>query len=257
MRHWIPTQAPPAAALLTDLVGDLGLPGFERRLLTRLRAVTPAASCSVYRTGANPALYLSGALDVPDTTRACWQAYLAGPYRHDRSLHPAHEAPPAGTPVVCHITAGEVPAEHRARVYEAHGVAERVSVVQREDAASLFAVNFYRHDNQPAFSDVQLDGFGAVASAVLALTRKHLALTTAPAPSPETPREQLARLCPSLTERELDVCERLLRGLTHDGVAADLGLSVPTVKTYRNRAFNRLGIHFRSELGALLLRPGA
>ena len=31
-------------------------------------------------------------------------------------------------------------------------------------------------------------------------------------------------------------------------VDADLALSVATVKTYRNRAFNRLGIHFRSEL---------
>ena len=43
--------------------------------------------------------------------------------------------------------------------------------------------------------------------------------------------------------------------MTQEGVAADLGLSLPTVKTYRNRAFARLGIHFRSELSALLLRP--
>lgn len=90
---------------------------------------------------------------------------------------------------------------------------------------------------------------------MLALTRKHLALTLATGAPPEAPRAQLARLCHGLTERELDLCERLLRGLTHDGVAADLGLSASTVKTYRNRAFNRLGIHFRSELGALLLRP--
>ena len=33
----------------------------------------------------------------------------------------------------------------------------------------------------------------------------------------------------------------------------DLGLSLPTVKTYRNRAFARLGIHFRNELFALAL----
>ena len=53
-----------------------------------------------------------------------------------------------------------------------------------------------------------------------------------------------------MTERELDVCERLLRGFSHDGVAADLGLSVATVKTYRTRAFARLGLHFRSQLFA-------
>ena len=67
-------------------------------------------------------------------------------------------------------------------------------------------------------------------------------------PSPH--RLSLRRRCPALTERELDVCERLLRGWSFDGVAADMVLSVATVKTYRARAFERLGIHFRSELFA-------
>ena len=40
--------------------------------------------------------------------------------------------------------------------------------------------------------------------------------------------------------------------MTQEGIAVDLGLSLPTVKTYRNRAFGRLGIHFKSELFALL-----
>lgn len=255
MRHWLPPQAPAAAAVLTDLVGDLGLPGFERRLLARLRELTPAASCSVYRTGSRPALFLSGALDVPDTTRQCWQAYLSGPWRNDRSLYPAVEAAPATAAAVCHITASEVPAEHRSRIYEAHGVAERVSVVQRDAGDALFAVNFYRHATQPAFTDAQLDSFGAVAAAVLALTRKHLALSQADTPRAPDTRLRLQQLCPALTGRELDVCERLLRGLTQEGAAADLGLALPTVKTYRNRAFSRLGIHFRSELTAMLLRP--
>ena len=56
-----------------------------------------------------------------------------------------------------------------------------------------------------------------------------------------------------LTPRELDVCARLLVGMTQDGIASDLSLSVPTVKTYRNRAFSRLGIHFRNELFALVM----
>jgi DNA-binding CsgD family transcriptional regulator len=42
--------------------------------------------------------------------------------------------------------------------------------------------------------------------------------------------------------------------MTQEGVAADLGLSLPTVRTYRNRAFARLGIHFRNELFALVLQ---
>jgi DNA-binding CsgD family transcriptional regulator len=51
-----------------------------------------------------------------------------------------------------------------------------------------------------------------------------------------------------LSDRELDVCARVMTGMTYDGIAVDLGLKVPTVKTYRNRAFERMGIRFRSEL---------
>ncbi|MBF3198021.1 LuxR family transcriptional regulator, partial [Pseudomonas aeruginosa] len=41
-------------------------------------------------------------------------------------------------------------------------------------------------------------------------------------------------------------------GLSHAGIAAELGLKESTVKTYRNRAFARLDIHFRSQLFALV-----
>ena len=41
-------------------------------------------------------------------------------------------------------------------------------------------------------------------------------------------------------------------GMTQESIASDLGLSLPFVKTYRNRAFSRLGIHFKSELFALM-----
>lgn len=253
MRQWAPPRGS-AGALAAELVGALGLPGFRRTLLEQVRQVVPAASCSVYRIGARPALLLSGSLGVPDTTRACWQAYLSGPHRRDRSLQGGRDAGLPGARL-CHVTAGEVPPEHRSRVYEPHGVAERISVVEPEPGGgdALFAVNFYRHAHQRPFTDAQLDDFAAFAPAVLAATRKHLALAgEAAAPTAGT-RERLGRLCPALTGRELDVCERLVRGWTQEGIAADLGLTVPTVKTYRNRAFARLGIHFRHQLAGLLV----
>lgn len=242
------------AQLLAGLINQLGQPRFRSLLLETLQPLVPAASYSVYRTGLHsvPQLFLSGSLGVPDTTRDCWLAYLSGPYRSDRTL--ISEAVDDEHPLLCHLTAQEVPAQHRARVYEAHGVAERVSVVQaREDG--LFAVNFYRHQHQAPFSDGQVADFEALAPALLALARKHVALGAVEAPSEAASQEQrLLALQPALTPRELDVCVRLLRGMTYDGIASDLGLSVPSVKTYRNRAFDRLGIHFRNELFALLMR---
>jgi DNA-binding CsgD family transcriptional regulator len=262
MRKWTCSDSAGGAArhaqVLAGLIQQLGQPRFRSLLLESLQPLVPAASFSVYRTGRHsvPQLYLSGSLGVPDTTQDCWRAYLSGPYLHDRTL--IGETADEAHSLLCHLTAREIPAEHRARVYEAHGVAERVSVVQaREDG--LFAVNFYRHQHQRPFSDAQVADFEALAPALLALAHKHLSLVASPVALVEEPgvsvAQRLRALQPALTPRELEVCVRLLRGMTYDGIASDLGLGVPSVKTYRNRAFDRLGIHFRNELYALVLRP--
>lgn len=257
MKMWTSSNCPFATGLLADLVGDLGEVSFVPRMLGRMREVLNAASMSVYRAGPHPELLFSGSLGVPDRTLDCWRAYLSGPYKRDTTLRPLYGAQGHGGPFVCHISAQEMAREHRARVYEPHGVAERISVVQSENERSTFTVNFYRHDREHAFCDHEIEGFSAVAPALLALARKHAELSHY-LPGVPGIRQHLQRHCGTLTQRELDVCERLAAGMTYEGIAADLGLSVPTVKTYRARAFDRLGIHFRNQLTALLLpRPGA
>lgn len=301
MRQWLPlslqtspgrqVQQQPVSQTTASLVHRLGDPGFVPGMLQDLEPVLPAASWSVYRTGprCKPTLFMSGSRGVPDTTRDCWWAYLSGPYRSDRTWGRSFDDAPLPEPEtrLCHLTATEVEGEHRARVYEAHGVSERVSVVEYENDGSVFAVNFYRHQHQRPFSDGQIGAFESLAPVLLALTRKHIDLSrprlSPTAPGYEGPRRgspgelrpveaaatalappaaaeglpllrtRLLRLQAALTDRELDVCTRLLQGMTHEGIASDLGLSVPTVKTYRNRAFARLGIHFRNELFARVL----
>lgn len=263
MRKWAPAAwrhdegaAVPAEAM-GRMIASLGEDGFAPQLLEQLQPLLPAASWSVYQVGPRcaPQLFMSASRGIPDTTRDCWGAYLGGPYRDDRSLR-FDSGTARRAMQLCHITAQEVPSEHRARVYDAHGVAERVSVVRHADDDSLFAVNFYRHAHQRALTDAQITWFEQLAPALLALAQKHVALRRPAAldeRSPAALRERLLQRCAELTTRELDVCTRLLRGMTQDGIAADLQLSLPTVKTYRNRAFTRLGIHFRNELFALAM----
>lgn len=264
MRQWNLGQAaaPDTSQALAGMITQLGLPHFDRALLEDLYPLFPAGSWSVYRTGPHcrPAIFLSASHGIPDTTRDCWRAYLSGPYLSDRSLV-REQAGPQESTQLCHITAQEVAAEHRARVYEAHGVAERVSIVRQQADDTVFAINFYRHVHQRAFSDGQVAALEGLAPALLALTQKHLALAQLPASAPAGTSDsvqgltrRLKRLHDQLTARELDVCARLLQGMTQEGVAADLGLKLPTVRTYRNRAFARLGIHFRNELFALVLQ---
>ena len=257
MRKWTAPVARSFAAsqTLATLIDGIGQPCFSARVLDELQPLIPAASWSAYRIGegCDPRLYLSASRGVPDRTRDCWQAYLSGPHASDQTLI----AETAGGLLLCHLEAGEIPTEHRRRVYEAHGMAERVSVVRAHPEGGLFAVNFYRHSHQAPFRDAQIAAFEAVAPALLSLANKHVEVGL-PALREQTLehwRQRLVVLGVGLTARELDVCARLLQGMTQDGIAADLGLTVPTVKTYRNRAFERLGIHFRTELFARVAGP--
>ena len=129
--------------------------------------------------------------------------------------------------------------------------AERLSIAERASDGSVFALNFYRHEHQRPLADRHLADFSELSAALLALAQKHIALVR-PAPVADARRQRLLAHAPDLTGRELDVCLRLLQGLTQDGTAADLGLSAATVKTYRNRAFARLGIQHRNQLFALI-----
>ncbi len=249
-------------AALTALIAAIGSPRFSADALAALNEPLQAASWSVYRVWRDraPRLHLSASQGVEDTTRHCFAAYRDGLYRLDRSFDLVPRDARRGDATVLQMRAADAPtAEHRERIYRRHGLVERLSVVSADDDGSLLAVNLYHHAHQGEFSGRERERFVRLAPLVLATVRRHLALVESQPqaqaqwqpPTPDTSsRTALQAACPALTPRELDVCERLLRGWSHDGVAADLGLTVATVKTYRARAFGRLGLHFRSELFA-------
>lgn len=253
MDHWIlggGTARHPSRAL-DGMIGAIGDREFAPRALRAINGSIDAASWSVYRLYRDraPVMHCSASLGVADTTGDCFAAYAAGLYRRDSSFDVVRALPGPGAVALLRMRAEDAPnRDHRELIYSAHGLAERLSVAALDDDGSLLAVNLYRHRHQGAFPGHECDALAGIATGVLSAVRRHLALD-APA-APADARARLSAACPALTRRELDVCERLLRGWSHEGIAVDLGLSPATVKTYRARAFGRLGLHFRSELFA-------
>lgn len=246
MQHWPLPDAGGAPGAMLPFVAALGSGRFADAGLQALNAAgLVAGSWSVYRTWRDrrPVLHLSASAGIADRTRDCFAAYAEGLHRADRSF----DAVAPGARGLLRMHADEAPsADHRDAIYRRHGVLERLSIAARaDDDGGLFAVNVYRHEHQGRFDGADVAALAAQAPLLLALVQRHVEMT-----APPPPRERLRARCADLTERELDVCERLLRGWTHDGIAADLGVSLATVKTYRARAFARLGLHFRSELFA-------
>ena len=58
-----------------------------------------------------------------------------------------------------------------------------------------------------------------------------------------------------LSPREREVVEALARGDAYKQIAHRLGISIPTVRTYIRRIYEKLHVHTRTEAVAKYLRP--
>lgn len=148
------------------------------------------------------------------------------------------------------------------RCFEATGVRERLSYVTRT-ADSLYQLNVYRCRRRRSFSQSEMRMFATLGNLILATTLQYEARRrTMPAPAAPmtlaTIEQRLAALPASLSMRECEVCARAVAGITIEGTALDLDIRKTSVITYRQRAYQKLGISSLNQLVALLhnMQPG-
>jgi DNA-binding NarL/FixJ family response regulator len=70
------------------------------------------------------------------------------------------------------------------------------------------------------------------------------------------PRRSGTRATTQLTGREREVMVRVAEGYTNSQIAAELGLGVKSIETYRSRVMEKLGLTCRSELVRFALECG-
>ncbi|KQP23465.1 helix-turn-helix transcriptional regulator [Pseudorhodoferax sp. Leaf267] len=244
-----------SAEISASIVGCIGAEDFAIAALERIHPLVALGAWTVYRiqSDAPPEFSLGATRGRQDITEACWERYRSGLYRSDHSFD-AMQADPQGGVAMSRLDPGQLAPAHRAAIYDRHAIQERLSLVTVERPGSLLALNFYRFAGQHWFSaDEEADLLSSAAMLVTAVKR-HLELAAVSRPAPPTVTTQdleisvLRERCPRLTERELEVCMGLVQGWSFDGIAARLNLSAATVKTYRDRAFRRLGINHRNQL---------
>jgi DNA-binding CsgD family transcriptional regulator len=249
-----------------ELLAQIGQNSFNDAMLAQINHLLPVGSWSVYRTWADqpPILLLSHSFQRPDITLKCFQAYKNQIYLEDRSFETVRASRQHDRLMLQHLRADEFKnPRHREMIYTRNRLCERLSISRNEPDGSVTSVNLYTHEDQPSYTDRHLGRFENLAPILFTGIERHLDLSAGdPGPGHEDAAATGSATTASrrflentgMSPRELDVCERLLQGMTYDGIAADMGLGRPTVITYRNRAFARLGISFKSQLFALLAR---
>lgn len=120
----------------------------------------------------------------------------------------------------------------------------------------LYGISVLRHEGRAHFPDAAVRRLEALGEFLVSCCGKHL---DEPAHSPGASSGARLESVPAiesrlggwlepLTPRELQVCSRILFGMTVEGISLDLGIKPESIVTYRKRAFQKCGIGTRHEL---------
>ncbi|NKJ50705.1 hypothetical protein CIC12_29080 [Burkholderia sp. SG-MS1] len=131
-------------------------------------------------------------------------------------------------------------------------VRDRILLCRRLEN-SIIGVSVVCTDPNQSFSDDAVQQLAAVSNILVSSLIKHVTMSasrsgvsTALSSLSEIERCLIARS--NLPRRESEVCARVLYGVSSLGISLDLGIGEESVKTYRKRAYQRLGIGCEREL---------
>lgn len=237
---------PDRAAVLLD-ARDLSV--FSERLLDAAHSAAGVEELYAYRAGEGAPETLASSSDLADVAERA-AAHARRFHRSDPAVA-ALKATPPGSGFLCRIPADSIElAAYRELCFVRPRFSEKLCFGWRFADHSL-VVTFYHRGASGA--EIDMAQLGALAQlAITGLTR----LTRRPAETPSLVAELESRLAeshPILSRREREVCARTLAGRTAAETGAELGLSHGTVLTYRQRAYQKLGLSKSSDLLAAVL----
>ena len=150
---------------------------------------------------------------------------------------------------------------YRRVFFEEPALGDKLSVIGSMNGA-VYYLNLYRHERSGRFREEERGLITRIAPLLLAAIACHddVAARNATPPEPSLDNEASSggkgRL-QLLSAREKDVCLLILSGMTEKAIARQLGVSPHTVRTYRRRAYDKLGVEDSRALFRLLSPFGA
>jgi DNA-binding CsgD family transcriptional regulator len=250
-----------SAAFPEQSIAALGAMGFPAALFKELSLVSELAGIAAGTLDASGSpvsewTYSRSPVGFTDLCTQCYQPVFA-------SSDPLHAARyrlatrgRRGESLIARVNAEEIGNRaHRASIYDRFNLKEKISISQCIAGGQTLHFTIVRRRDQPPLRAGQVQSLRELAPTLVALLTRHRELQALRPVTVQHNRQRLLTHCPSLTQRELALCLGLLNGRTLSSMADEWNLKASTVSTYRDRAYRRLGIHFRSQLFALM-QPG-
>jgi DNA-binding CsgD family transcriptional regulator len=233
---------------------------FGTCLIDALSVAIDAEDCAAFQYNRSGVHTLAvGSVRNVKNTRLAAQRYQNEFWKRDRFLLAHRVQTQLDGLAIYNIAAKQIAdKQFRRNCYEFQDVTEQTSV-QFRLGSDVYALSAFWGARRQRAGVRDFEKLATAASTLMSFVVRHAEITqpsARPAASPLglSNAEGLVRqLTVGLTARELEVCARILRGMTMHGIAIDLGLSVHSVVTYKRRAFQRLSIATTVELFSLCM----
>ena len=276
-------------AKLNKAISTLGRAEFEDSLFDLVNAVVGVDHCAVFITnpdGTTAHLFTKSKLDEA-ICRSLAQAYTERFHQRDPNLggrglkldHPAKDqgklqgklqAGDATLTLLPQTPATAYDAGYTARFFTDTGLIDKVSSLLQTRQYTIYC-SFYRLTDSGRFDAEEFEDLSRILPILTNLIFKHSRLAGLKQkenqPDPIITQVPLGRsgdasapmldaqnaVFAQLTDREQQVCLRILQGFSSEAISLDLKVAISTIHTYRKRAYAKLGISSQNELFSLYL----
>jgi DNA-binding CsgD family transcriptional regulator len=197
-------------------------------------------------------------LDGSDTAGGQVDLYVRNYWRSDPTMMCA--MPTQSSVTLQRLDLGRLPPSGlRDIVYRRQGVADRV-LLRSASGAGITSLSVVRTERSGTFSDSKIERLQDMSNVLMSIINRHAELLFGQSDieraltSLEVIVDSMQHAPEHMPRREIEVCSRILYGLSSSSIGRDLNIGEETIKTYRKRAYERLGIATQHELLVWYLR---
>lgn len=223
------------------------------------KEIIEADYCTLFAfpAGGDPSCLVATGVESPNAAMQASRSYLREHWRSDPILK---DRQLGNQRTIYHTFSSEfADVRYRRDCFDIPKISDRLTLVFRENK-TLLRMSFYRYRRRYSFGLAETDRLRNAWRLFQESAKRHFLLSSELGVDPATGRpslrvmsERLQHMDRGLSEREIEVCSRILVGLTAEGISHELGIGLTSVITYRKRAYGKLGISSQSELFARCL----
>lgn len=236
------------------LLGALGTRSMEEEFFSAVHAVSEVDRIYCFERRERddpPNLFCSWVPDADATTLI--NRYRAVYHRFDPIRGVLPRIPDAGCASITFHASEIENSDYRSDCFDRFSIRHRLSIVKHVGDRWLTLSVARRSRPFGAGEVASLSTLSRLSLPLLAKNQSLQAKTSGGNFSIVEMERRLAAAGKGLTERERQVCARTIAGISAEGAALDLGISVASVLTYRQRAYRRANVSNAMQLAALVM----